>query len=75
MSTVLVTGGAGYIGAQTCKALASAGYHPIVYDNLVSGHHAAVRWGPFIHGDIADRAALDAAIRQYRPQAAIHCFV
>lgn len=72
MSTVLVTGGAGYIGAQTCKALASAGYHPIVYDNLVSGHRAAVRWGPFIHGDIADRAALDAAIRQYRPQAAIH---
>lgn len=72
MSTVLVTGGAGYIGAQTCKALASAGYRPVVYDNLVSGHRAAVRWGPFIHGDIADRAALDAAIRTYRPQAAIH---
>jgi UDP-arabinose 4-epimerase len=72
MSTVLVTGGAGYIGAQTCKALASAGYHPVVYDNLVSGHREAVRWGPFIHGDIADRAALDAAIRTHRPQAAIH---
>jgi len=72
MSTVLVTGGAGYIGAQTCKALASAGYRPVVYDNLVSGHRAAVRWGSFIHGDIADRASLDAAIRTYRPQAAIH---
>ena len=72
MSTVLVTGGAGYIGAQTCKALASAGYRPIVYDNLVSGHRSAVRWGPFIHGDITDRTALDAAIREYRPQAVIH---
>ena len=72
MSTVLVTGGAGYIGAQTCKALASAGYRPVVFDNLVSGHRDAVRWGPFVHGDITDRAALDAAIRQYRPQAAIH---
>jgi UDP-arabinose 4-epimerase len=72
MSTVLVTGGAGYIGAQTCKALASAGYQPIVYDNLGSGHRAAVRWGPFVHGDITDRSALDAAIRQFRPQAAIH---
>ncbi len=72
MSTVLVTGGAGYIGAQTCKALASAGYRPIVYDNLVSGHRAAVRWGPFVHGDINDRTGLDAAIRRYRPQAAIH---
>ncbi|MGY6570581.1 MAG: UDP-glucose 4-epimerase GalE [Salinarimonas sp.] len=72
MSTVLVTGGAGYIGAQTCKALANAGYHPVVYDNLVSGHRSAVRWGPLVHGDIADRATLDAAIRTYRPQAAIH---
>ncbi len=72
MSTVLVTGGAGYIGAQTCKALASAGYRPVVYDNLVSGQRAAVRWGPFIHGDVTDRASLDAAVRAHRPQAAIH---
>ena len=72
MINVLVTGGAGYIGAQTCKALAAAGYLPVVYDNLVTGHRAAVRWGPFVHGDIGDRASLDAAIRRFRPQAAIH---
>jgi len=35
---VLVTGGAGYIGSHACKALARAGHHPIVYDNLSRGH-------------------------------------
>ena len=35
---VLVTGGAGYIGSHCCRALAAAGYHPVVYDNLSTGH-------------------------------------
>jgi UDP-glucose-4-epimerase GalE len=52
---VLVAGGAGFIGAQTCKALAAAGYLPITLDNLSTGYRQAVRWGPFYQGDLRDR--------------------
>jgi UDP-arabinose 4-epimerase len=69
---VLVTGGAGYIGSHACKALAKAGYVPISYDNLVYGHREAVRWGPLVEGDLADRARLAAAIREFRPAAVMH---
>lgn len=69
---VLVTGGAGYIGSHTCKALAQAGFRPVVYDNLVYGHEWAVKWGPLEVGDIADRARLDEVFATYRPVAVIH---
>lgn len=69
---VLVTGGAGYIGSHTCKALAQAGYLPISYDNLSRGFRDAVRYGPLVVGDIADRATLDAALAEYRPIAILH---
>ncbi|ADC62889.1 UDP-glucose 4-epimerase GalE [Allochromatium vinosum] len=72
MIPVLVTGGAGYIGSHTCKALACAGYRPITLDNLVYGHEWAVRWGPLEIGDISDRACLDAVIERHRPEAVIH---
>ena len=72
MSTVLVTGGAGYIGSHACKALAAAGYEPVVYDNLVYGHREAVRWGPLEQGDTADEARLIEVIERYRPVAAMH---
>ena len=51
---VLVTGGAGYIGSHTCKALSQCGYLPITLDNLSTGHAAAVKWGPLHHGDVRD---------------------
>jgi NAD(P)-dependent dehydrogenase (short-subunit alcohol dehydrogenase family) len=44
MNRVLVTGGAGYIGSHTCKALARAGFEPVTVDNLTAGHRWAVRW-------------------------------
>ncbi|PRP90348.1 UDP-glucose 4-epimerase [Enhygromyxa salina] len=69
---ILVVGGAGYIGGHTCKALARAGYLPVTYDNLVSGHEWAVKWGPLEHGDIRDRSRLAEVIARYRPTAAIH---
>lgn len=69
---VLVTGGAGYVGSHACKALAAAGYQPIVFDNLVYGHEQAVRWGPLEQGDVGDRARLDAVIERYRPEAVMH---
>lgn len=72
MKSILVTGGAGYIGSHACKALAAAGYFPVSYDNLVSGHEWAVRWGPLEIGDIADRERLDAVLTRYRPAAVLH---
>lgn len=69
---VLVTGGAGYIGSHTCKALAQAGYLPISYDNLSRGFRDAVRYGPLVVGDIADRATLDAALAEHKPIAILH---
>jgi UDP-arabinose 4-epimerase len=54
---VLVTGGAGFIGAHACKALAEAGALPIAFDNLSTGHADAVRWGPLVRGDVRDRGA------------------
>ena len=56
---VLVTGGAGYIGSHTCKALARAGYLPVALDNLVHGHKTAARWGPLVEGDIRDRGLVE----------------
>jgi UDP-arabinose 4-epimerase len=52
MTTVLVTGGAGYIGSHACKALAQAGYTTVTYDNLSRGHAWAVKWGPLARGDL-----------------------
>jgi UDP-arabinose 4-epimerase len=72
MRSVLVTGGAGYIGSHICKALAACGYTPVTYDNLVNGHRQSVKWGPFEHGDIGDRQRLDEVLTKYNPHAAIH---
>lgn len=56
---VLICGGAGYIGAHMLKMLALRGYETTVFDNLSTGHRAAVRWGRFVEGNILDREALD----------------
>jgi len=64
VNNVLVTGGAGYIGSHACKALARAGYRPVSYDNLAHGHEWAVKWGPLIVGDIADKAKVGSVLRR-----------
>ncbi len=69
---VLVTGGAGYVGAHACKALARAGFTPVVFDNLSTGWAEAVKWGPLVRGDLMDRAAIDAALAEHRPVAVMH---
>ncbi len=69
---VLVTGGAGYIGSHTCKALADAGFIPVVYDSLLTGAKEAVKWGPLVVADLNDRGALDRAIEEYHPVGVIH---
>jgi UDP-arabinose 4-epimerase len=69
---ILVTGGAGYVGSHTCKALAAAGYAPVVLDNLSAGHRWAVRWGPLVVGDIANRALVLKTIKRFNVQAVLH---
>ncbi|MEY4983448.1 MAG: UDP-glucose 4-epimerase GalE [Pseudomonadota bacterium] len=69
---VLVTGGAGYVGAHACKALARAGYVPVAFDNLSTGWEAQVRYGPLVQGDLMDRAAIDRALADWRPVAVMH---
>ena len=72
MTTVLVTGGAGYIGSHACKVLKQSGYEPVVYDNLSTGWQDAVKFGPFVKGDLTDAAALDAAFAAHKPVAVLH---
>ncbi|CAM8627935.1 GalE UDP-glucose 4-epimerase [Paracoccaceae bacterium] len=72
MQTVLVTGGAGYIGAHACKALAQAGFQPVAFDNLSTGWAEAVKFGPLVQGDLMNRADLDAAFARHRPVAVMH---
>jgi UDP-glucose 4-epimerase len=69
---VLVTGGAGYIGAHACKALSRAGFIPVAFDNLSTGWGQAVKFGPLFQGDLMDRASIDAAFAQYQPVAVMH---
>ncbi|WP_347100781.1 UDP-glucose 4-epimerase GalE [Sagittula stellata] len=72
INPVLVTGGAGYIGSHTCKALKAAGYTPVVYDNLCRGNAWSVQNGPLEVGDLMDGERLRDVIRQYRPLGVIH---
>ena len=70
--TVLVVGGAGYIGSHICKALAARGDTPIVFDDLSSGHEHAVKWGPLVKGDIRNKPDLDRAFATYKIDAVMH---
>ncbi len=81
MSTVVVTGGAGYVGSHAVKALAAAGRDVVVYDDLSAGHAEAVarvarafpgRRISLARGDILDRAALEAVLRSSGAAAVLH---
>ena len=70
--SILVTGGACYVGSHCCKLLSQAGYLPVAFDDLSNGHREFVKWGPLFEGDIRDAAALSAAFSEYRPLAVLH---
>ncbi|WP_299304865.1 UDP-glucose 4-epimerase GalE [uncultured Litoreibacter sp.] len=72
MKTVLVTGGAGYIGSHACKVLAKAGFLPVTFDNLDTGWEQAVKFGPFEKGDLQDRSRLDTVFAKHQPVAVMH---
>lgn len=69
---ILVTGGAGYIGTQTCKALKEAGFLPVVYDNMTLSSAENVKWGILEIGELSDRRKLYEIIDKYHPIAVIH---
>ncbi|MEC9435445.1 MAG: UDP-glucose 4-epimerase GalE [Pseudomonadota bacterium] len=72
MARILVTGGAGYIGAHGCKALRAAGHDPVVFDNFRTGWREAVKFGEMIEGDLLDLPALKAAFEATKPEAVMH---
>jgi UDP-glucose 4-epimerase len=70
--TVLVTGGAGYIGSHAAKALRQAGYRVVIYDNLSAGHRDAALGAPLVEGDIRDVDAVRRALRDSGASAVMH---
>jgi UDP-glucose-4-epimerase GalE len=70
--SVLVTGGAGYIGSHTAKLLARAGFQPVVLDNLTRGHAAAVKWGPLVCGDVGDAPLIRQIVQKHAIKAVLH---
>jgi UDP-glucose 4-epimerase len=72
MPSVLVTGGAGYIGSHTIRELSAAGYEILVYDSLEKGHASAVANYRLIVGDLEDGLKLDRVIREFGVEAVVH---
>lgn len=72
MKTILVAGGAGYIGSHTVKYLLKNDYNVVVLDNLVYGHKEAVLTQNFEQIDLADKKALDEVFKKYKIDAVIH---
>ena len=77
--TILITGGAGYIGSHATLAAPLWGFQPVVFDNLSEGHRWAVQEGRLIVGDLKDRRRIVSVLRRIRPVAvmhfASHCYV
>jgi len=69
---ILVTGGAGYIGAHCCKALSEAGYLPVCIDDLSTGSREFVKWGPLVAGSVRDTALVAETIKSHRIAAVMH---
>ena len=70
--SILICGGAGYIGSHINKLLAQKGYDTIVYDNLIYGHKEAVKWGKFVEADLCDKEALDCVFSENKIDAVFH---
>lgn len=71
--SVLVTGGAGYIGSVVVEQLVQSGEQVVVFDNLYQGHREAVHpQATLIEGNLANRTAIDQALSQHKPHTVMH---
>ena len=70
--TILVTGGAGYIGSITNTVLRNSGHTTVVFDNLTTGHRQSVGTTPLIVGDLKNKADIDGIFSRYQFDAVIH---
>lgn len=70
--SVVVAGGAGYIGSHMVRMLRENAYHPVVVDNLATGHADAAAGATFEAGDIADRSFMAGVLRKHQPQCVMH---
>jgi len=70
--SILICGGAGYIGSHMNKLLTKKGFDTIVFDNLVYGHEKAVKWGCLIIADLADKEALNKVFAENNIEAVFH---
>ncbi len=69
---ILVTGGAGYIGAHVVKLLSRSGFETVVYDNLSRGHREMVSAGEFVQGELSDKNQLLEVMRDRKIDSVIH---
>jgi len=72
MPTILVTGGAGYIGSHVVKELLRQDHKPIVFDNLQTGHRKITKDALFIGGDLSDQKKLKETFQAYQIDTVIH---
>jgi UDP-glucose 4-epimerase len=70
--TILVTGGAGYIGSHVVKEMGRKGYRTLIYDNLSTGHRWAVKKDALIEGDLGDKEKLQIVLEKEKPLAVMH---
>ncbi len=70
--SILVCGGAGYIGSHVNKVLSEEGYETIVFDNLIYGHREAVKWGNFVEGDLSNMVQIEKVFKEYKIDAVFH---
>jgi UDP-arabinose 4-epimerase len=71
-ASVLVTGGAGYVGSHVSKALHRTGLMPVTLDNLATGHREAVKWGPLEVGDVRNQDLVAEVMQRYEVTAVLH---
>jgi len=72
MSSILVTGGAGYIGSHVLQQLRARGERVVVIDNLVSGFREAVQGAELVEGNVGDRALVARVLSEHRVDAVLH---
>jgi UDP-arabinose 4-epimerase len=70
--SILITGGAGYVGSHTARLFNSIGLNTVVLDNLSTGKHDNLRWGSFVEGDVSNGALIRHVIRKHRVTAVLH---